>query len=316
MKRTVSLIAACMFAFSAVCSASFSGNDAGTAGARFLKMGAGARASAMGDAFTAVADDPSAAYWNPAGLNKVAARSASLMHAAWFEGIFYDWASYVHPTYSLGTYGVSLQYLSYGALKETDETGYQTGTFSPSDLALTLSYAINIGPEPLKLGEKPGLLLGANLKYLQSTIKATARALAFDAGAMYPLLNDRLTVALAVQNAGTPLKFPGGEDPLPLTFRLGGAYRVQANWIASLDAVSPIDNELQYCAGTEYSFPVDLGLMLFARAGYSTATKDVDGTKGFTAGLGCRYLDYTFDYAFVPIGELGTTHRISFGVKF
>ena len=40
----------------------------GTYAAQFLKIGVSARATAMGSAFTALADDASAAYWNPAGL--------------------------------------------------------------------------------------------------------------------------------------------------------------------------------------------------------------------------------------------------------
>ena len=40
----------------------------GTVGAQFLKINIGARATGMGGSFTAVADDASAVYWNPAGL--------------------------------------------------------------------------------------------------------------------------------------------------------------------------------------------------------------------------------------------------------
>jgi len=43
---------------------------AGTDAAAFLKKGVGARALAMGGAFTSIADDTSAVYWNPAGLAK------------------------------------------------------------------------------------------------------------------------------------------------------------------------------------------------------------------------------------------------------
>ena len=42
------------------------GASVGTRSAEFLTLGAGARAEAMGQAFTAVADDGSALYWNPA----------------------------------------------------------------------------------------------------------------------------------------------------------------------------------------------------------------------------------------------------------
>ncbi|MGE5411889.1 MAG: hypothetical protein ACM3MI_13085, partial [Clostridiales bacterium] len=46
------------------------GQRAGISAAQFLKIGIGGRASSMGDAFVAVANDASALYWNPAGLSQ------------------------------------------------------------------------------------------------------------------------------------------------------------------------------------------------------------------------------------------------------
>lgn len=39
----------------------------GTVAAPFLTISQGARATSMGSAFVAIADDPSAIFWNPAG---------------------------------------------------------------------------------------------------------------------------------------------------------------------------------------------------------------------------------------------------------
>src|SRR5688572_13884503 len=52
---------------------------AGTSGAQFLKLGAGARAAAMGDAFCAVSNDVTAAYWNPAGLSQIETPELAVM---------------------------------------------------------------------------------------------------------------------------------------------------------------------------------------------------------------------------------------------
>ena len=59
--------------------------SAGQAGA-YLKMGVGARALGMGSAFTAVADDSTASFWNPAGLAKMKKPEASFMHANLING--------------------------------------------------------------------------------------------------------------------------------------------------------------------------------------------------------------------------------------
>jgi len=58
----------------------------GMAGLTFLKIGVG-RSSGMGDAFVAVADDATAAYWNPAGLALVTGRQALVNHVDWIADI-------------------------------------------------------------------------------------------------------------------------------------------------------------------------------------------------------------------------------------
>ena len=64
----------------------------------FMEDGGGARALGMGGAFTAVADDPSAAFWNPAGLSGRVGRELLLMHSDRFGDLVYrDYASYVQP---------------------------------------------------------------------------------------------------------------------------------------------------------------------------------------------------------------------------
>src|SRR5207302_10246043 len=58
----------------------FGKNQVGTSGAAFLKIGPGARPAAMGEAFTGVADDIHAIYWNPAGLATLRSPELTGMH--------------------------------------------------------------------------------------------------------------------------------------------------------------------------------------------------------------------------------------------
>ncbi|RKZ33533.1 hypothetical protein DRQ33_04100 [bacterium] len=53
-----------------ICLVSYSRADRARGAVLFLTIGPGARAAGMGEAFVAVADDPTATYWNPAGLGK------------------------------------------------------------------------------------------------------------------------------------------------------------------------------------------------------------------------------------------------------
>ena len=61
--RLKNTILACLFISSTIVSQTVS--KTGTTAAQFLKIGIGARALALGGAYSAIADDASALYWNP-----------------------------------------------------------------------------------------------------------------------------------------------------------------------------------------------------------------------------------------------------------
>jgi hypothetical protein len=294
-----------MFVYLSLSHAVFSKDDVGTSTAQFLKLGAGARATGMGDAFVGISDDATAVYWNPAGLNQVDRESISIMHAIWFEDIFYDWVSYALPM-SIGTVGLGLQYLSYGSMEERDTSGLEISSFKPSDLAGTISYARKIS----------NIMLGINVKYISSRIKQTATAFAIDMGVLYKLSGDKVSLGCVIQNVGTKMKFVEEENPLPMNIKIGSCYNIKENWLTAVDFNLPNDNILNVEVGTEYNYLVSEKTIISGRAGYNTKSKDIDGLKGITVGLGGSYLDYNLDYAFVPFGDLGNTHRVSFGIKF
>ena len=50
----------------------------GTTAASFLELGVGSRAVAMGEAYVAIAEGPTAGYWNPAGLGMMRKISCDL----------------------------------------------------------------------------------------------------------------------------------------------------------------------------------------------------------------------------------------------
>jgi hypothetical protein len=43
---------------------------------------------------------------------------------------------------------------------------------------------------------------------------------------------------------------------------------------------------------------------------------DLGGLSNFSAGFGFRRNLFSLDYAFVPLGDLGTTHRVSLNFRF
>ncbi|MFH1367662.1 MAG: PorV/PorQ family protein [Elusimicrobiota bacterium] len=283
----------------------FSKKDAGTCSAEFLRIPIGARSMAMGQAFVAISDDSSAIYWNPAGMNQVSGTDATLMHTAWFEGITYDWVSFVTEIDGESAFGLGLQYLSYGSIDGYDNTGLKTGAISPSDIAFNVAYSRKI----------IGCDLGMTVKMISLELKRSASAVAADIGCIYKTYDDKISIGAAVQNMGTKIKFLTAEDSLPVNIKTGVAVNLSDSWITSMDINAPIDNEVYFGAGSEYSYKISKDMYLAGRAGYSQLGKD-SGGNGITFGLGVSYSDYRIDYAYVPFGSLGNTQTISIGIQF
>nr|HPI04205.1 UPF0164 family protein [Candidatus Goldiibacteriota bacterium] len=102
MKKLL-LVISILTAFSAV---SLAKGDYGTPG-EFLNWGAGARSLGMGKAFTGLADDASAVYYNPAGLAQQNPYQLSLMHVILYEDTMYDFAAATVPFSGVGTFGLA-----------------------------------------------------------------------------------------------------------------------------------------------------------------------------------------------------------------
>ena len=297
--------------------ADFSSSAKGTTTAAFLQLGVGARPEAMGEAFTAVASDADALYWNPAGLAKVQAHSATFMHSAYIESTSYDYIGYAQNLGGeKGVIGASIQYFSAGSIAGTDTSGVDTGSFTPNDMAVSVGYARKLAC-PLKCPMDGGTV-GVDVKYIQSKIATTASAEAIDLGAQSrAILDDKLRFGLAIANLGTTMKFDNAKENLPLELKLGSSYKIKDNWLAALDLKFPRSNNMLFALGTEYVYPVKDNMSLAGRVGYnSRTTGDVSGFTGISFGLGFGFDKYSLDYALVPFGDLGTTHRVSVSAKF
>lgn len=311
----------------------------GTTAAQFLKIGTGARAVAMGEAFTGQADEVVALFWNPAGLAQLTQREVVFSHSQWLAGLKYQAAGIALPfSAELGTVGFLAASLS--TPEDVVRTVYQpagTGeTFQSVDLALGVAYARNLTPQ---------LAVGGTLKYIRQSVWNThGSSWALDFGGLYRSDFKHLKVGIAVTNFGAPLKM-GGEsseifvdfDPdfsgnvpltaelsasaweLPLLFRMGIAFDlIHSNairWTVVSDFNHPSDNSEYLNAGCEYAFRE----IFFVRAGYrGLGIHDSEG--GLTAGTGIRLSvgasQIRFNYAFVDYGRLEATHRYELAFTF
>lgn len=284
--------------------------------ASFLKLGVGARAMGMGGAYTAVADDVNAMYWNPAGLASLTQRSIGATHADLFANTRYDFFGYAQPT-RFGTLGASAAYLSQAPLSGRSDTGAPMGNYDAADTAVNLSYAAAISAVP-------GLGLGGTMKYISSSIAdASAQGYAFDVGIRYapPAASGfgGAAFGLTIQNIGPGMKFLNQTAPLPMTIAGGVAYLLPFGFLLAADyKYRPYDHPGEASFGAEYQLLTSLAL----RAGYDSGSVLSDGVSGFsalsgfTAGLGIKCHGYSVDYSVAPMGELGSAQRISLAALF
>ena len=210
------------------------------------------------------------------------------------------------PTQEYGTFGIGLQYVSYGSISKIDNEQNYDGSISPLDMALYLSYATSY----------EDFNFGLNLKYIYSKIENSASAVAIDVGGKYYLEEYKTYIGATLTNFGTEMKFDKEAEELPLLFKIGASHYIFENWLVALDLNFPNDNEIYVNFGTQYGIEIADNLDFALRIGYEGRNKDVPGFNWINLGFGFEYLDYVFDYAFVPYGDIGMTHRFSFSIKF
>ena len=299
----------------------------GTSSATFLRIGIGARAQGMGGTFVAVADDPSAIFWNPAGLASLQSKEVQASHVDWPAQVNFDHLTVVLPSRRLGgSIGLQFGVLATHLQETTDLQPFGTGNeFTYSDVVTGVSFA-------RRWTDK--LLVGAGAKYVREDLGSqvggpVTNAVLFDAGSIFYLGLGSIRIAAALTNFGPEMRPHGqyvspysgetrsydGFDP-PMTFRFGAAFEpvetATQRVTTSIEMGQPADNQLQMNAGVEWSYH----RMFALRTGYD-ANADLmkfSAGAGFIAAMGT--VRGTLDYAYTDAGVLGAVNRVSLGVRF
>lgn len=342
MKRLLMILMPCLFLGSYFGTAQIirDVSKVGMTAAPFLEIGVGARAIAMGGAFTGTANDASALYWNPAGLAGLVQAEVVFVHSEWLADLQFEFAGLVLPLGNIGTIGLSVTSLHMDDMKVTT-IDYPRGTgefFSANDIALGLSYSRSLTDR---------FSIGFNGKYINQKIwKESAQGFAIDMGTLFVTEFHNMRIGASLTNFGTDMRMAGDDllvyydlDPnklgnnertfaelktdswsLPLTFQAGIALDLlnarQNRLTIAIDAVHPSDNTESLLLGTEYAFQN----WVFLRGGY----RDLflrDGEQGFTlgAGLTSRFvgnLALSLDYAYADFGRLENVQHFSLRLKF
>lgn len=310
----------------------------------FMAIGVGGRALGMGSAYTGLASDVTAGYWNPAGLARILYPEIALMHDERYGNLVnYDYGAVAYPIgantanvetgemeYHASSIGLSVMRLGIDEIFDTrkawnDINGNglfddganirpdytQITSFNSADYAVYVTYA-------RQSSEK--LYFGANLKLMRRNIgEYHGTGIGFDLGMLY-VPTEQLFLGINAQDVTTTLVAwsTGTNELVSPTVKLGAAYQLAALggvFTPALGADVRFENR-QFASRMHwgaisidpvFGIEFDFQKVIALRAGYNDVRSVTVG-----AGIHLRKLDIDYSFAkFDATDQLGNTHRIS-----
>ncbi len=331
------LIGFCLFLL--IGSSSFAAVD-------IAEIGVGARPLGLGKATVGGLDDASAIFTNPAGLTLNPNLNIISMSGSILSDINYVVVG-ASDTAPLGRVGIGYINASVGSIPITTVTG--TGSTAAVSWEGSANYGSSIifftyGTKLSRWlwGNYDNVSVGASLKYFMqgfsgggsSLQNATGTGMDADIG-LTAQVHEWARLGLSFNNclpvsAGGKFTWQrnGIEESIPMATRAGGTFillgenglkknKQDLNLMLEYETGRGANRPSVWHTGLEY-WPVE---MLAIRAGIDqkpTATETGTSTdNNLTAGLGLKYLGFTFDYAYHQFGDLteNTTHFFSIGYR-
>lgn len=309
-----------LFSFTVVVLLMAQGAFAVTTSVIWLDITPGARANGMGESFTAVADDATASYWNPAGLAFVeeGAREITLQHSQWLpqlaDDLYYEFLGYAQHLQGWGGIGGNITFMSMGEQQEIEAGSTEPiGTFYSYGIAADAAFGTEVAP---------GLAVGLGLKFIYDHLyyadNGKGTSFAADLGVLYHVPEQsfgNVSVGATVTNLGPNMSYGGNSvnNPLPRKFKFGVAYVPFEDELSSLliaadytkllveieDGISEELKGNKWGAGAEFWYYSLLAL----RAGYVHDTEGETTISGVSFGAGLQWNDFQLDMAFIPVEE-------------
>ena len=315
----------------------------GTAGLQFLKIGIDARAIGMGEAYTAVSDDISSVYWNPAGLALKSQNQIMFTHTEWLAGIRYEYIA-ISKIMTMGTFAFStaLLHMDYMDVTEEEPFGPTGETFTCYDLMAGITYSNSFTDK---------FSFGANIKFLREQLDIyDVNGFAIDIGSLYNTGWKNLIIGMSIKNFGPDLEYKVDEDgdgllnedpfdlldndgdglidedqdefpfKIPMGFSLGVAMDLYARdnqlLLASAQLDNCVDRQETYNVGIEYK----IGTFKI-RSGYQINYDAASYSVGFGWTIPTSFAIIDVDYAYTNMGDLTesflkTPHRLSLKLSY
>lgn len=275
-------------------------------GFSYLKIAVDARAAAMGEAYTSIANDVSATFWNPAGLAAAKENSVLLMHNTWLQDVNHEFAAiqFANGKHNLA---ISLNLVSVSGIELREETASvdPIGETQALNTYLGLSYATIV---------MDNWQVGLQVKYLyEKYYLNSADGFALDLGIKKENLIPDLGLGLVLQNLGKMSVLKDQSTTLPFLIRAGANYKLPIKLmenqpLLAADVTHVFNDASTFGLGLETKVIDHVDI----RFGYVFGRASQSITAGFGVSLGI----FNLAYAFVPYSyDLGNSHRFSLVVE-
>jgi len=272
----------------------------------FLKIGVGARAISMGEAWVSIAEGANGMYYNPAGLSDSFSKEITFMHNIYLMDTSQEYLAFSFPLFS-GGIGISLNYFGSGLLAGRDENNLVAEAFSFTNLAASAGYGINL----LKT-YSGNISAGIAVKGVGEWIADySSSSVALDLGLLARF--NSFSIGAAALNLGNAA--------LPRSITAGLSIKLLDNKLLLASGIKiPHDNEMYINAGLEYM----VSKLFCVRAGYKYGAENssMGSLSGITAGCGISVSNtedvfgIIIDIAMSYFGNLGSTYRFSLSTRF
>ncbi|MCK4236412.1 MAG: PorV/PorQ family protein, partial [Candidatus Krumholzibacteria bacterium] len=281
----------------------------GSGGTRSIfSVGAGSRAISMGGAFTAIGDDPSAIYYNPAVVRVNRHACVMVNHIQLFSGFSdasYDYIGLVYPTLSVGSVGLGFMTVGTDGIREFDRKGVYQDDISYREWQAMLAYAFDL---PWTYIGK--VTMGSSVKILnQSVGDFSDTGAGLDVGFLCrPPYTGGLVLGCNLQDiVGAEIKLVAVSEKVDRTLMFGAGYSYlfkngsMLSLAVQMDMPERADRDLRF--GAEYSFRQTISF----RVGFDS--------EQVTAGVGFGWRGFEADYGYFSREEAGSSHPISLSAR-
>ena len=315
----------------------------------FLELGVGARSLALGGAGTAITEDATAGYWNPAGLNALQYPMVTAMHESRFDGtVQYNYGALAFPLDAHTSAAVSVLHIGVSDILDTrnalvdannngqlDPNEYldydKVSSFGNYDWVAILSFGKVAGSPSLHLlspdagtTQSYPLWWGVNAKLIYRRLdpQTTGTGIGFDVAARYKP-SEALTLAAVIQDVTTTLLTysTGTKELVSPTLKLGSAYAWNITSNGYHRILPTIDADIRFedrgSVAQLHAGPISADF----HEGIEYQFKNIFALRGgyndlnmWSVGAGVTFSKLHIDYAFLGFNgqdQLGNTNRIS-----